>query len=96
VFSLAFTQQQGAEMSGQVYDDTMFWLQIIGDAKRTIVCSPELESRIKTQIDARGIGGILTVQATRMWTDETRVIVIDEGALNASFNQSWVREGNNQ
>lgn len=69
------------------YDDVRFWLQIIGDARRTIVCSPELESRIKTQVEARNLAGIITVQATRNWPHESSVLVIDEGAITANANQ---------
>lgn len=51
-------------------DEIRFWMQVTGDAKRTIICSPENESRIKGWIDARDMGGILTVYVNRFCPDD--------------------------
>ncbi|MGH9252638.1 MAG: hypothetical protein ACRD0W_24445 [Acidimicrobiales bacterium] len=61
-----------------------FWSQVIGDAKRIILCSPELESRVKSWIDARGMGGVLTVKASRGCPDD-RIFIIDQGAMAATM-----------
>jgi hypothetical protein len=52
-----------------------FWVQVIGDMHQTVMCSPETESRIKTWIDARGMGGIVTVIASPYVPDD-RIFII--------------------
>jgi hypothetical protein len=68
-----------------------FWAQVIGDAKRTVICSPDLESRVKGWVEARGMGGIITVQAGPFVPDN-RLYIIDTPALDASLQQS-IQEG---
>ncbi len=46
-------------------EEVKFWLQIIEDAKRTIVCSPEFESRLKCGLEARGLAGLTKVVVSR-------------------------------
>ena len=60
--------------------EVRFWQQVIGDAKRTVLCSPEMESRCKGYVDARGLGGLITVKASRAVPDD-RLYVIDEQAV---------------
>src|SRR5690348_17024114 len=71
---------RGDQMS--VWDEVRFWAQVIGDARRTIVCSPELESRLKMSIAARGLDGIYTVEVSRFVPDN-RVIIIDQQAIDS-------------
>lgn len=66
--------------------EVRFWEQIIGDSRRTVYCSPEWESRIKTWVDVRGMGGIITVVATRMLTDDL-IVIFDEQALQAELSR---------
>ena len=63
-----------------------FWQQVIGDARRTVLCPPEMESRCKCYVDARGLGGLITVVASRACPDD-RLYVMDEQALMASVNR---------
>lgn len=63
-----------------------FWTQVMGDAKRTVICNPDLESRVKGWIDARGMGGLITVQATPI-CPINRTYIVDEQALQASLNE---------
>ena len=63
-----------------------FWQQVIGDSKRTVLCPPEMESRCKGYVDARGLGGLITVVASRACPDD-RLYVMDEQALMASVNR---------
>lgn len=72
-----------------VLTEVRFWAQVTGDAKRAIVCPPDLESRIKGWIDARGMSGILTVNATSL-CPPGRIIVIDEPAIEASIGE-WMQ-----
>lgn len=66
--------------------EVRFWAQVIGDAKRTIVCNPDLESRIKTWIDVRSMSGILKVEPNP-YCPMDRVFVIDEQAINATLDR---------
>lgn len=73
-------------MSGNdMLTEVRFWAQVTGDAKRTVVCPPDMESRIKGWIDARGMGGLIAVHALRA-CPENRIFLIDEGALQAHLN----------
>lgn len=40
-------------------DEVRFWAQVITDAERTVVCSPDLESRVKGWVEARQLGGMI-------------------------------------
>lgn len=66
----------------QIYDDVQFWLIALTESQRTVICSPELESRLKTQVDARGLGAVLTVVPSRMCPAGC-VYVMDENAIDA-------------
>ena len=63
-----------------------FWQQVIGDSRRTVLCSPDMESHCKGYVDARGLGGLITVVASRACPDD-RLYVMDEQALMASVNR---------
>lgn len=70
-------------MSG-VLTEVRFWAQVIGDAKRTVICSPDLESRCKGYVEARGLAGLITVQASPYVPDD-RIFVVDEQAIGADM-----------
>jgi hypothetical protein len=38
-----------------------FYQQVILAARKTIVCSPEMESRVKTTVDMFGLRGVIAV-----------------------------------
>ncbi len=67
-----------------------FWAQVLGDSRRTVVCSPENESRIKTWVEAANRAHLISVLANRIVPDD-QVYVIDEGALEASHRQVMQR-----
>jgi hypothetical protein len=67
-----------------VLTEVRFWAQVIGDAKRTVMCSPDLESRCKGYVDARGLSGLITVKASR-YVPENQIFVIDDGAVAATI-----------
>lgn len=69
-----------------ILTEVRFWTQVIGDAKRTVFCSPDLESRVKGWIDARGMGHLLTVKATQGCPD-TQVFIVDERGIEAEWQQ---------
>jgi xanthine/CO dehydrogenase XdhC/CoxF family maturation factor len=66
--------------------EVRFWAQVMADSERTIVCSPENESRIKSWIDARNCGGILKVLVERYVPDD-QIFVMDHNAIEASTRQ---------
>lgn len=70
--------------------EVRFWAQVMTDSERTIICSPENESRIKSWIDARGCGGILKVQVERFVPDN-QIFVMDHNAIEASQRQFFAR-----
>lgn len=65
---------------GAVLTEERFWAQVPTDSKRTVVCSPGLEPRVKGWVEARGVGGIITVVANR-YVPDGGVYVVDERAL---------------
>lgn len=69
-----------------VLTEVRFWTQVIGDQKRTVFCSPGLESRVKGWIDARGMGHLLTVKASQGCPD-TQVFMVDEQGIEAEWQQ---------
>lgn len=63
-----------------------FWAQVTGDAKRLVLCNPDLESRIKGWIAARNMDGLLTVVADPACPMD-RVFVVDQQAIDAAYQQ---------
>lgn len=72
------------------WDDIRFWSQVIEDGRRTVLCSPELESRIKTMVARLGVAGVVDVQVSPFVPDD-QVFVADLNALEASTNQAIQR-----
>ena len=72
--------------------DVRFWAQVLADSRRTVLCSPENESRCKGYVDARGLAGLILVQASTMVGDD-QLIVIDQGALDAMLARNPRRRG---
>ncbi|MGH3381868.1 MAG: hypothetical protein ACRDP6_44785 [Actinoallomurus sp.] len=70
--------------------EVRFWAMVIADRERTIVCSPENESRIKCWIDARNCGGIFKVIVERYMPDD-QIFVMDHNAIEASTRQALAR-----
>ena len=66
--------------------EVRFWSQVMTDAKRTVFCSPDLESRCKGWVDARGLSGLITVKASPA-VPEGRLYIVDEGAIEAATNE---------
>lgn len=69
-----------------VLTEVRFWAQVMTDAKRTVICPPDLESRCKGYVGARGLGHLITVMASP-FAPENTLYVIDEGAMQAELNR---------
>jgi len=72
--------------------DVRFWMQVLTDARRTVLCSPENESRCKGYVDARGLAGQFTVIASPIVSDD-HLIIVDEQALEATTNKAALGAG---
>jgi len=70
------TAEQSPTWDGTV-TEIRFWDQVMTDARRTVICSPENESRCKGYVAARDLTGIITVVANpRRSTPRTPVSVV--------------------
>jgi hypothetical protein len=67
--------------------EARFWQQVATDSKRTVYCSPENESRIKTWVDARGMGELITVAASP-YIDDGSLLVVDHQALDVELTRT--------
>lgn len=70
--------------------DIRFYEQIVGDAKRTIICQPSMLDAIREVVEARGVGHVYTVRASLACPDG-KLLVLDEQAMEASFQQAAQR-----
>ena len=69
-----------------VLTEVRFWAQVLTDAKRTVICSPDLESRCKGYIEARGLGYLITVKVSPFAPDNC-LYVMDECVMQAELNR---------
>lgn len=70
-----------------VLTEARFWAQVIGDARRTVYCSPENESRCKGYVAARGMAGIVAVVASPAVPDD-RLLVVDDSGIEADWREA--------
>lgn len=68
-------------------EEARFFAQIIGDAKRTVLCEPYRADVIREAVERGGMTGILTVRASQV-CPEGKLLVIDEQALEATARQA--------
>lgn len=69
-----------------VLTEIRFWAPVVNDAKRTIVCPPDLESRVKGWLSARDLLGFHAVEVNEYMPAE-QIFVVDKGALDAYMAQ---------
>jgi hypothetical protein len=74
-------------MGNDPLTEVRFWAQVLTDSKRTVVCNPDLESRIKGWVEARLMGGLITV-VPNPFCPADQVFVIDKHALAASIAET--------
>lgn len=67
--------------------DIRFYEQIVGDAKRTIICPPSMLDAIRGVIEAHGVGNVYTVLASPVCPDG-KLLLLDEQAMEAAFQQA--------
>ncbi|MFI9618121.1 hypothetical protein ACIG8S_04300 [[Kitasatospora] papulosa] len=71
-------------------EEARFFAQIIGDARRTILCEPHRVDEIQDVVERLGMAGILTVKASQV-CPEGKLLVLDEQAMEATFRQAASR-----
>lgn len=74
-----------------ILDDIKFWMQVVDDSKRIIYCRPELTVRLRAEVILRGWDSFLTVEPTKNLPIGTDMILINPGAIEASFNKLMQR-----
>lgn len=79
-------------MSGDILDDIRFYQQVIEDARRTVICSPDLESRVKAHLDVHGLTDAWDVVVNPYLCDD-HLYVVDHNALEAAARESVQRLG---
>jgi hypothetical protein len=73
-------------MSEQAEADEAFWRQVEGDAKRTVLCEPHRFDEFLAIVEARGYDNI-TLRPSP-FCPPGRLLVIDDGAIEAGFRQA--------
>ena len=71
-------------------ENLRLWMQELHDSERTVVCSPELESRVKTMVALSATPGLFDVRVMPGMAD-SQVIVVDHNAVEASTRQALLR-----
>lgn len=79
-----------AGIMNDVLTEVRFWAQVMTDAQRTVLCSPENESRCKGYVDARGLAGLIKVVASPGVPDN-QLFIVDEHAVEADLREAWSR-----
>jgi hypothetical protein len=78
------------DRSSDPLENLRFWMQTFEDSRRTLLCPPDLESRVKGYVDAHGLGGVVQVKASPIIPDG-QVMIVDENALEAEWRQTLQR-----
>ncbi|MEW2570484.1 hypothetical protein [Streptomyces sp. NPDC047070] len=66
--------------------DIGFYSQILGDAKRTILCPPSLADAVQALVYANDLAGTYSVRSSPFCED--KLFILDEQAMEASFRQA--------
>lgn len=74
-------QQDGGRLSP--LDEVRFWVQVLLDNRKTILCSPENESRVKGILAAHGIGEQIINVVVSKYVSDDRLYVVDRDKLDA-------------
>lgn len=76
-----------AAVSDDALTEQRFWAQVVGDARRTVVCHPDDEARVRAWVGARGLEELITVQVSPYLPAAGQVIVVDTGAVQAEADR---------
>ncbi|MFE2600120.1 hypothetical protein ACFXCZ_27135 [Streptomyces sp. NPDC059396] len=71
-------------------DELRFTMQVVNDAKRTLICEPDNAHEVRSLIDSMGASAAFDVKAST-YCPPGQIIVLDEQALTASANQTFQR-----
>ena len=67
-------------------DDVYFFGQVLKDMERVVICSPDLESRVKSRIAALGLENLWTVQV-QVSLPDGKLFIVDPNAVEALCRQ---------
>jgi hypothetical protein len=74
----------------KILDDIKFWSAVIESAKRTVVCSPTDEARVREIVAANGLTEFWTVLVSK-YVPDSEFYVIDSLGLDAAHNEGMQR-----
>ena len=69
-----------------ILDNIRFWAQVVQDARRTLVVSPELEAPVVELVEAYGLAHLVTVKTSEHLLDGNAYLV-DEQAIQAELER---------
>lgn len=67
--------------------DAAFWAQVMADASRTIFCSPADAGKVQAAVEARGVGGLITVTPSPS-IEPGQLYLSDDGAVERELRRS--------
>jgi hypothetical protein len=75
-----------------ILDEIRFHMQVATDARRTLICEPDRLASVEAAVDQLGAGDIFTVKPSPV-CPVGKLLVLDEQALEASWQQTIQRAG---
>ena len=70
--------------------EVAFWAQIAGDAKRTLICTPEDASRIEMLVADMDVGHIFAVRVSPA-CPTGQILIVDDPAFEGAHNETMQR-----
>lgn len=74
----------------QMLTDIRFYEQVLLDARRTIVCPPDLAAAVQAVVEQHDAADLFTVISSPA-CPKSRLLLIDEQAMEASLRASLLR-----
>lgn len=72
------------------WDELRFAMQVVNDAKRTLICEPGMADEVRSLIESMGASATFDVKVSA-YSPPGQIVVLDEQALTASANQTFQR-----
>lgn len=69
------------------WDELRFTTQVMNDARRTLLCEPDMANVVRALIEAMGAAGTFEVRSSSA-CPSGKILVLDEQALTAAENQT--------
>lgn len=75
-----------ADESGSIFDDVQFWSIVTQLSKRTVAVHPDHEDRFRSEVEIRGLEGLITV-TSNPFVPLDRAFIFDTDAMDATLNE---------